>query len=37
MGRLGYGIVSYFEVIKTFLMVFTMITIFNIPIMYYNS
>ena len=37
MTRLGYGIVSYFEVIKTFMMVFTMILLFNVPVMYYNS
>lgn len=37
MTRLGYGIVSYFEVIRTFMMVFAVILVFNIPVMYFNS
>jgi hypothetical protein len=37
MTRLGYGIVAYFNIIQTFLIVFFMITLFNIPVMYNNS
>lgn len=34
MTRLGYGIVSYFSLIYTFLIVFGLITCLNIPVMY---
>ena len=37
MTRLGYGVVSYFNVIFTFLVIFTMITAINVPVMYANS
>ena len=37
MTRLGYGIVSYFNVIYTFMVIFFMILLFNIPVMYNNS
>ena len=37
MTRLGYGVVSYFNVIWTFLVIFTMITAINVPVMYANS
>lgn len=37
MTRLGYGIVSYFSLIYTFLMVFTLITACNVPVMYFFS
>ena len=37
MTRLGYGIVSYFGIIYTFMMVFGLITLINIPVMYNNS
>ena len=37
MTRLGFGIVSYFGLIQTFLMVFFCMTIINIPVMYFNS
>jgi hypothetical protein len=37
MTRLGYGVVSYFGLIYTFMLVFGMITALNIPIMYMNS
>ena len=37
MTRLGYGIVSYFTIIYTFMCIFAMITIINIPVMYFNS
>ena len=34
MGRLGYGIVSYFQLIYTFLLIFFILTLMHIPIMY---
>ena len=34
MTRLGYGIVSYFSLIYTFLIVFGLITALNVPVMY---
>ena len=34
MTRLGYGIVSYFSLIFTFLIVFGLITALNVPVMY---
>ena len=37
MTRLGYGIVSYFNIIYTFMVIFFMILLFNIPVMYNNS
>lgn len=37
MTRLGYGIVSYFSIIYTFMVIFGLITCMNIPVMYYNS
>lgn len=37
MTRLGYGVVSYFELIKTFLFIFMLITCINIPVMQNNS
>ena len=37
MTRLGYGIVSYFNIIWTFLMIFGLITLINVPVMYNNS
>ena len=37
MTRLGYGVVSYFGIIYTFMIIFFMITVFNIPVMYFNS
>ena len=37
MTRLGYGIVSYFNVIYTFMVIFFLILLFNIPVMYNNS
>lgn len=37
MTRLGYGIVSYFNLIYTFMFVFLIITLVNIPVMYFNS
>ena len=37
MTRLGYGVVSYFNVIFTFLVIFTLITAINVPVMYANS
>ena len=37
MTRLGFGIVSYFSLIYTFLIVFGLILCINIPIMYYFS
>ena len=37
MTRLGYGIVSYFNVIYTFMVIFLLILLFNIPVMYNNS
>ena len=37
MTRLGYGVVSYFNVIWTFLVIFTLITVLNVPVMYANS
>ena len=37
MTRLGYGIVSYFSIIYTFMMVFFLITCLNIPVMLNNS
>ena len=33
MTRLGYGIISYFSLIKVFLFVFGLITVINIPVM----
>jgi hypothetical protein len=33
MTRLGYGVVSYFELIKTFMLIFMLITCINIPVM----
>ena len=33
MTRLGYGIISYFSLIKVFLFVFGLITCINIPVM----
>ena len=37
MTRLGYGIVSYMQLIYTFLMIFFLLTIVHVPIMYNNS
>lgn len=37
MTRLGYGVVSYFTLIYTFMFVFLVITLCNIPVMYFNS
>jgi len=37
MTRLGYGVVSYFGLIFTFMLVFGMITAINVPIMILNS
>merc|ERR1719223_91354 len=37
MTRLGYGVVSYFGLIYTFMLVFAMITALNVPVMYMNS
>ena len=37
MSRMGYGVVSYFGLIHTFMMVFFLITCVNIPIMINNS
>lgn len=37
MTRLGYGIVSYFNLIQTFMVVFFLILCFNIPVMFNNS
>ena len=37
MTRLGYGVVSYFGVIFTFMMVFFLITLVNIPVMRNNA
>lgn len=37
MTRLGYGIVSYFSVIYTFMVIFGLIFCMNIPVMYFNS
>lgn len=37
MTRFGYGIVSYFGLILTFLRIFLMVTLVNIPVMYMNS
>ena len=36
MTRLGYGIVSYFSLIYTFMLIFFMISLLNIPVMYNN-
>ena len=33
MTRLGYGIISYFSLIKVFLFVFGLITVINLPVM----
>lgn len=35
MTRLGYGVVSYFSLIHTFLLVFGLISAINIPVMYF--
>lgn len=37
MTRLGYGVVSYFSLIYTFLLVFALITACNVPVMYFFS
>ena len=37
MTRLGYGVVSYFGLIYTFMLIFFLITCVNIPVMYFNS
>ena len=37
MTRLGYGVVSYFGLIYTFMLIFLIITLVNIPVMYFNS
>lgn len=37
MTRLGYGVVSYFGLIYTFMLVFLMITALNVPVMFMNS
>ena len=37
MTRLGYGVVSYFTIIYTFMLVFFLITLINIPVMFNNS
>ena len=34
MGRLGYGVVSYFELIYTFLVIFFLLTCGHLPMMY---
>lgn len=37
IGRLGYGVVSYFSLIHTMMIVFALITCFFVPVMYNNS
>ena len=37
IGRLGYGVVSYFGLIYTFMVIFALITCINIPVMGNNS
>ena len=37
MTRMGYGVVSYFGIIHTFMLVLFLITCVNIPIMLNNS
>ena len=37
MTRFGYGIVSYFGLIRTFLLVFLLVFLVNVPVMYLNS
>ena len=37
MSRLGYGVVSYFGLIHTFMLVLFLITCVNIPVMINNS
>ena len=37
IGRLGYGVVSYFSLIYTFLVIFFLITCVNIPVMMNNA
>jgi len=37
IGRLGYGVVSYFGLIHTFMVIFFLITCMNIPVMQNNS
>ena len=37
MGRLGYGIVSYFSLIYTFLQIFFLLMLVHIPLMYNYS
>lgn len=37
MGRLGYGIVSYFSLIYTFLMIFLILMCMHLPMMYNYS
>ena len=34
--RLGYGVVSYFQLIYTMMLIFALITVFFIPVMYNN-
>ena len=37
MTRLGYGVVSYFNIIYTFMVIFFLILLLNIPVMMNNS
>ena len=37
IGRLGYGVVSYFSLIYTMMVIFGLITCFFLPVMYNNS
>lgn len=37
LNALGYGIVSYFDMIKNLAKIFCILTILNIPLMYYYS
>ena len=37
MTRLGYGVVSYFGLIRSFLLIFMLITLINVPVMYFNA
>ena len=34
MGRLGYGIVSYFQLIYTFMIIFAVLLVVHLPLMY---
>jgi hypothetical protein len=37
IGRMGYGVVSYFGLIHTFMVIFFLITCINIPVMHNNA